>query len=68
MCWRAATNFEEEKESEVAEANDDGALMHFEFLEALVRCSLAKVSPIHLCISSYPLLGLVKKSIQTFLC
>jgi len=36
------TNFEEEKKGELAEANDDLALMRFEFLEIIVRIAIAK--------------------------
>lgn len=38
----AATNFEEQKDGALADANDDLALMRFEFLEALTRVALLK--------------------------
>jgi hypothetical protein len=37
-----ATNFEEDKDGDLADTNDDLALMRFEFLEALTRVSLLK--------------------------
>lgn len=37
-----STNFEEEKQSKLSDANLDGALMRFEFLEALVRVARLK--------------------------
>jgi len=37
-----ATNFEEQKDGALADANDDLALMRFEFLEALTRVALLK--------------------------
>ena len=37
-----ATNFEEAKDGELADTNDDLALLRFEFLEALTRVSLLK--------------------------
>lgn len=37
-----ATNFEEEKQSKLSDANLDGALMRFEFAEALVRVARLK--------------------------
>jgi len=37
-----ATNFEEDPESAMGEANDDNALMRFEFLEALTRVAMLK--------------------------
>jgi len=37
-----ATNFEEEKKGELAEENDDNSLMRFEFIEVIVRISLAR--------------------------
>lgn len=37
-----AVNFEEESETVEAEANDDDAMMRFEFLEGIVRCAFGK--------------------------
>ena len=37
-----ATNFEEDKQSEAADLNADNALMRAEFLEALIRVTIAK--------------------------
>lgn len=42
MFLVAATNFEEDPESAMGEANDDNALMRFEFLEALTRVAMLK--------------------------
>jgi hypothetical protein len=38
-----AVNFEEEGDSAEAQANDDGAMMRFEFLEGLVRAAFGKL-------------------------